>query len=814
MNLSAIKSALANLVAAGNSQLEERAARLSKCCDLFLDHYGDGQVSILRAPARMGLLGEHIDYVSYLPTASLTFASHERDALMLYRRSKEPIVRCVSSSANYEPEVFSILDADVPEFGGEVETEWLGFLFAYGTPKPSWKNYIKSAVAFARGQFGRQIQNGFDLVLDSNIPPGGGASSSSALVVLGGAAIRDVNEISWTAGELAKQSAMAEWFIGTRGGSMDHITICLAQPASAVEIDYATGQTGLVTLPDEPFEWITFFTKPADKGREIMIEYNERAAVSRLLIPAIIEGWKSTAPEKTTAWRRSLDLLAKGDSDAFVAVRNDLMSLPETISIDTISTSYPDIFVALERLFPALLHDKSRWPLKIRSRALHHLGEVRRVTLATQTLESLQDRDATAARLSTMQTIGKLLDESHASLRDLYEVSVPEVDELRKIIHQDSHVLGARVMGGGFGGNVLALTTRKHSQDLINRVQGYYYAPRVRDGVGEGSVIVSTPGRGLDHVDLNELWRDGIAQINSLGPSAGSRPTNLRALIDASSRPFDPEDIWPVIVAAGKGTRASETGLNVPKPVAKIGAYSAIVHVLRNIREGLGKTRPPVIIVSPDTEEIIRKTLHAADVLFVTQPSALGTGDAVFSAYNLMKDFTGLSLVVWSTQPVIRPKTFARAAKLARLFELYDMVLPTTFVEHPYAPIQRNEVGAIEAASETHLETAQPPEFGETNIGLFILKNQTMFDVLAELRNRYWNESIGRYNRTRGELGFPNELISTLAQRKSGVFASPFADPREAQGIKRLEDLSHCERFISELEQEETTGETVKWRRP
>jgi len=46
------------------------------------------------------------------------------------------------------------------------------------------------------------------------------------------------------------------------------------------------------------------------------------------------------------------------------------------------------------------------------------------------------------------------------------------------------------------------------------------------------------------------------------------------------------------------------------------------------------------------------------------------------------------------------------------------------------------------------------------------------------------------------------------------VFASPFADPREAQGIKRLEDLSHCERFISELEQEETTRETAKWQRP
>ena len=54
-------------------------------------------------------------------------------------------------------------------------------------------------------------------------------------------------------------------------------------------------------------------------------------------------------------------------------------------------------------------------------------------------------------------------------------------------------MLGARVMGGGFGGNVLALTTRNHSNNLIKRVQEQYYSARGRNGVNEGSVIVSTP---------------------------------------------------------------------------------------------------------------------------------------------------------------------------------------------------------------------------------------------------------------------------------------------------------------------------------
>jgi bifunctional N-acetylglucosamine-1-phosphate-uridyltransferase/glucosamine-1-phosphate-acetyltransferase GlmU-like protein len=169
----------------------------------------------------------------------------------------------------------------------------------------------------------------------------------------------------------------------------------------------------------------------------------------------------------------------------------------------------------------------------------------------------------------------------------------------------------------------------------------------------------------------------------------------------------------------------------------------------------------------------------------------------------VMKDFKGLALVVWSTQPVIRPATFARATRLARLFHDFAMIVPTTFRQHPYAPIQRNHSGEVQSASETHLESATPVEFGETNIGMFVLKNESMFTALQELREKYWNTSEDKYNRSEGELGFPNELINALAPRPNGVFASPVADWREEQGIKRLDDISTCQSFIRELEKEE-----------
>jgi hypothetical protein len=56
-------------------------------------------------------------------------------------------------------------------------------------------------------------------------------------------------------------------------------------------------------------------------------------------------------------------------------------------------------------------------------------------------------------------------------------------------------------MGGGFGGNVLVLTTAENTQALIERAQAEFYGPRGRDGLSEGAVMISTPGDRLAMLD-------------------------------------------------------------------------------------------------------------------------------------------------------------------------------------------------------------------------------------------------------------------------------------------------------------------------
>ncbi|HEX8151053.1 MAG TPA: sugar phosphate nucleotidyltransferase [Pyrinomonadaceae bacterium] len=775
---------------------EKSLNRLGALCASFLGAYGDGPVRLLRAPARINILGEHVDYVSYLPTYSLPFGSREHDMLMMYRPSATGRVRGASRHGEFARFDFSLGEGPAAGGGEGFEAEWLSYVFKGETPSPHWGNYVKGSCFFARTKFGGRVARGFDFVVDSSIPPKGGASSSSALAVLAGAAIREVNGVAYEPGELAVDSSKAEWFVGTRGGSMDHLTICLARRSHAVRIAYREGTTRSVRLPPERLRWVTFFSHPADKGREIMLEYNERAAVSRLLIPAIIEGWKEIDPRSHAAWGRAVEALLSGAEGAADEAESLLRELPETVTLEEVERDYAGAYRDCVEAFPALVEGRRGRPLRVRAYALHHLGEVGRVSAAERLLNSPSELDGRQA----VSGLGELLNETHASLRDLYGVSTPEVERLVRIILSDPGVRGARLMGGGFGGNVLALTTEENVPGLTRKVQAEFYATAGRDGEREGSVMISTPGDGLSGLGLESVWRGAVEEFNALGRAGAAYRRGVASMLDEVEADAAGGEVWPVIVAAGKGSRARESGLDVPKPAAPVAGVPAVLRVLRNVLEGCGgSARAPVVIVSPETERAVREALAGEEVSYAVQRVPLGTGDAVLQARELMKDFAGRALVVWGTQPVVRPRTFARALRLAALFGEYDMVLPTALRERPYAPVERDERGRVLASRETHLEGAPRPEFGETNNGLFLLKSRVMFDALGELRRRHWRESEGRYDRT-GELGFPNEMINFLAGRAGGVLACPFADAREGQGIKTLEDVALCERFISELD--------------
>jgi galactokinase len=118
----------------------------------------------------------------------------------------------------------------------------------------------------------------------------------------------------------------------------------------------------------------------------------------------------------------------------------------------------------LRDVSPAEFNQKSSiLPERLRKRARHVINENRRVLKA---VDFLQKND--------LAEFGRLMNESHESLRDDYEVSSRELDLMVKIVRRQKGVLGARMTGGGFGGCTINLLENDASESFVEKVSSEY----------------------------------------------------------------------------------------------------------------------------------------------------------------------------------------------------------------------------------------------------------------------------------------------------------------------------------------------------
>lgn len=113
---------------------------------------------------------------------------------------------------------------------------------------------------------------------------------------------------------------------------------------------------------------------------------------------------------------------------------------------------------SLRHLTPELF-EKSNLNPHVYKRVSHVVGEMQRVS---KTIEALHADD--------FYTVGSLMNKSHESLRDLYEVSCEELDVTTSVA-SETGALGARMMGGGFGGSAIILTPKNLESKIVNAVE-------------------------------------------------------------------------------------------------------------------------------------------------------------------------------------------------------------------------------------------------------------------------------------------------------------------------------------------------------
>lgn len=370
---------------------------LEKLRSKFQETY-NREPRIFRAPGRVNLIGEHVDYNDgfVLPMAI------DREAVVAAAPRRDSLFKIYA------------LDVDeTKEFDLNDEPQRM---------RGIWLDFIEGTIRLLKEKFPK-LTTGADICFTSSVPIGAGLSSSAALEIAFGFTVLTLNEIGVNRIVLARAAQQAEHeFVGAKIGIMDQLTSALGKAGHALLIDCR-----LLDIKPIPLNFRDAQIVVCDSGVKHDLatgEYNTRRAECE-------EGLKILRSKMPGV--RALRDVSAVDFEKYQAL------LPETI----------------------------------RKRCRHVINEIKRTVQATEMLKFGRSAD-----------FGKLMYESHVSLRDDYAVSSPELDFLVETARGINGVFGARMTGGGFGGctvNLIGKSAVGEFQVIVRREyeNKFGFAPKI-----------------------------------------------------------------------------------------------------------------------------------------------------------------------------------------------------------------------------------------------------------------------------------------------------------------------------------------------
>ena len=275
-----------------------------------------------------------------------------------------------------------------------------------------WANYPKGVIDVLR-KHGYDVNKGFDMVVYGNIPNGAGLSSSASLELLMAVMMNDIYDFNIDRVELVKYCQEAENdFIGVNCGIMDQFAIGMGKDSNAILLDCNTldYKYSTVNLKDE-----VIVIANTNKRRGLAdSKYNER----------------------------------RGECE------EALKELQRELKINALGELTEDEFEQSKHLIKNDVRAK---------RAKHAVYENQRTLKAVKALEN-----------NDIDTFGKLMNESHNSLRDDYEVTGRELDTLVDLASKQEGTIGSRMTGAGFGGCTVSIVKKPMVEKFIENVGKEY----------------------------------------------------------------------------------------------------------------------------------------------------------------------------------------------------------------------------------------------------------------------------------------------------------------------------------------------------
>jgi galactokinase len=359
---------------------------------VFQETYGSPPAHIVRAPGRVNLLGEHVDYNDgfVLPAAI------DRATYLAFSPSGSPLSSILAMDMN--DQAFLTLES------ARSRTQ------EAGAPLLEWMLY-PAGVLWAIGEEGLDT-SGIQAVFASNVPRGSGLSSSASVEMAFMLAWQALG--GWTLPPMQRallgQKAENQ-YVGVNCGIMD-------QFASACGVE-----NSLLLLDCRSLEWKTI---PLPEDVSIVIA-------------------DTTVRRKLTSGEYN-----KRRSACEEAVRLLKEDLPNIRALRDVSVEEFNRYAG-------------KLPEEVAKRARHVVEEIERSRQAEPLLEA-----------GNIARFGTLMNECHISLRDLYEVSCPELDVMVRVAQSLDGCYGARLTGAGFGGCTVNLVAREMASEFAaSLAKGY-----------------------------------------------------------------------------------------------------------------------------------------------------------------------------------------------------------------------------------------------------------------------------------------------------------------------------------------------------
>ncbi|MHA1292865.1 MAG: GHMP family kinase ATP-binding protein [Promethearchaeota archaeon] len=471
--------------------LEAKRKEILTLLNLHKNKFGNEEIIIVRSPGRINLMGRHIDHQG--GCVNLIAIDREIFLTASLRRDLKII------AYNLNDSIFPDIKTDFNRIKDDFQEDWIqtinnsNLINKIKGFNGNWENYLKGSFLRLLKYFKEKRIYGVNFCVSGNIPIAAGLSSSSALVVGIIEAILYLNHLECNDEEFIKLCSEAEWFVGTRGGSADHVAIKYSKKNKVAHVkffdfkilDWANFPKGLSLL-------ICNTNIIADKSGKKKDFFNQRILSYDVGFNII----KQKFPQYKNKLKYLRDINKNNLKISNTELFKILAEAPEYIRFGEIRSVLGEIWEKIKDKFefesnPKVLPIRKVITFGIsefqRSILFFKLFKLQNFRLAGSLMYISHDGDRIVSYNNTFtksKYYNEISDEKICSFIENrkkivyisggYECSIPEIDFIVDIVKNLDGTYGAQLSGAGLGGSVMILVEKSYISNIKETIKENY----------------------------------------------------------------------------------------------------------------------------------------------------------------------------------------------------------------------------------------------------------------------------------------------------------------------------------------------------